>query len=169
MRVCVCMRESRNTIVESKREKTSLWQTKHVMSGFPPSLPTITKTREAAPRGNNKEQKNNIYISHKEKERERKRGKRERGVYIRDQPLTIRKRGMDERREDKGDTTQPRSWRWEFMEMNAAHATRRCFPTKSLYEKTTLNEKRRGASSTLSVFLSLSLLHVRMPVMKFPP
>lgn len=112
---CVCMHESRNTIVKSKREKTSLWQTKHVMSGFPPSLPTTTKTREAVSRGNDKESKRIIYIyiyfTQRERERRKGMGREREGVYIRDQPLTIRKRGMDERSEDKGDTTQPRSWR----------------------------------------------------------
>lgn len=59
-------------------------------SGFPPSLPTTTKTSETAPRGNDGEQRI-IYTSHTERERER------RGELVHDRPPAVRARWTEGR------------------------------------------------------------------------
>lgn len=151
----VCMRwASRSTIgrFEERKDETVADKARDCLGSRRPCLPPRRSERLHRER-TTKSKRIILYMSHKERGREIEWEKERDGGYICDQRLAVRKRETEKRRQG-GDMTEPRSWRWEFMEMNAAHATRRCFPTQSLYEETTLHENR-GASSTLSLCLFL--------------
>lgn len=132
-----------------ERKDEPLWWTKHVMSEFPPSLPTTTKPRrpERLHREGTTKSKRIIYTSHtkkgreKEKEREGKNG-------ATNSLRSEREERMRERRRQEGhDPTSKLASRVHGNECSP------CDPMQSLYEETALNENREG-SRILSLCLS---------------